>query len=80
MQASLDDGSMEYHGTVTCRVENLRDLRRRPGVNLPSAERDLPAKCQKREKVHIKYGMAMDVDYVTASIHNASVSTRFDGT
>lgn len=78
----LDDGAViltvqsvesdkEYHGTVTCTIDNSGDLRSRAGVNLPGAETDLPAMSNK-DKIDIKYGMTKDVDYVAASfIQNA---------
>lgn len=78
----LDDGAViltvtsvesekEYHGTVTCTIDNSGDLRSRAGVNLPGAETDLPAMSNK-DKVDIKYGMTKDVDYIAASfIQNA---------
>lgn len=83
MQVLLDDGAItltvtsvendkDYHGTVTCVVENSGELRSRAGVNLPGAETDLPAMSEK-DKVDIKYGMTKDVDYIAASfIQNAA--------
>lgn len=78
----LDDGAIimtvtdvekdkEFHGIVTCTVDNTGDLRSRAGVNLPGAATDLPAMSEK-DRVDIKYGMTKDVDYVAASfIQNA---------
>jgi pyruvate kinase len=73
----LDDGAIiltvtdlesdkEFHGSVTCVIDNSGELRSRAGVNLPGAETDLPAMSQK-DKVDIKYGMTKDVDYIAAS-------------
>jgi pyruvate kinase len=82
MKVLLDDGAIiltvtavesnkDYHGTVTCAVENTGELRSRAGVNLPGAETDLPAMSEK-DKIDIKYGMTKDVDFVAASfIQNA---------
>ena len=82
MKVLLDDGAIiltvtavesdkDYHGTVTCSVDNTGELRSRAGVNLPGAETDLPAMSDK-DKVDIKYGMTKDVDFVAASfIQNA---------
>ena len=82
MKVLLDDGAIsltvqsaesnkDYHGTVTCTVDNSGDLRSRAGVNLPGAETDLPAMSEK-DKVDIKYGMTKDIDFVAASfIQNA---------
>ena len=80
MKVLLDDGAISLtvteveggdHGNVTCIADNSGELRSRPGVNLPGAETDLPAMSAK-DKVDIKYGMTIDVDYVAASfIQNA---------
>jgi pyruvate kinase len=82
MKVLLDDGAvalivtevetgMELHGKVKCIIENSGELRSRAGVNLPGADTDLPAMSDK-DKVDIKYGMTMDVDYVAASfVQNA---------
>ena len=77
----LDDGAViltvqsvenkDFHGTVTCTVDNSGELRSRAGVNLPGAETDLPAMSAK-DKLDIKYGMTKDVDYIAASfVQNA---------
>lgn len=82
MKVLLDDGAIsltvqsverekDYHGTVTCTIDNSGELRSRAGVNLPGAETELPAMSEK-DKIDIKYGMTKDVDFVAASfIQNA---------
>lgn len=82
MKVLLDDGAIiltatavesdkEFHGSVTCSVDNAGELRSRAGVNLPGAETDLPAMSDK-DRVDIKYGMSKGVDFVAASfIQNA---------
>jgi len=81
MKVLLDDGAIiltvtevesgKEHGTVTCVADNTGEIRSRAGVNLPGAETDLPAMSAK-DRVDIKYGMTIDVDYVAASfIQNA---------
>jgi pyruvate kinase len=82
MRVLLDDGAItltvqsveggkEYHGSVTCTIENSGELRSRAGVNLPGATTDLPPMSEK-DKVDIRYGMTKDVDFVAASfIQNA---------
>ena len=78
----LDDGAIsmtvisvesdkQFHGTVTCTVDNTGELRSRAGVNLPGAETDLPAMSTK-DKIDIRYGMTFDIDYIAASfVQNA---------
>uniref|UniRef100_A0A7S2WB68 Pyruvate kinase n=1 Tax=Eucampia antarctica TaxID=49252 RepID=A0A7S2WB68_9STRA len=82
MKVLLDDGAIimtvtsvekdkEFHGTVTCTIDNTGELRSRAGVNLPGAATDLPAMSEK-DRIDIKYGMTKDVDYLAASfIQNA---------
>ena len=60
------ESNKEFHGKVTCSVDNSGELRSRAGVNLPGAETDLPAMSPK-DKVDIKYGMTKDIDYIAAS-------------
>ena len=83
MKVLLDDGAIiltvasvekdkEFHGTVTCTVDNSGELRSRAGVNLPGAETNLPAMSDK-DRIDIKYGMTKDVDYIAASfVQNAA--------
>lgn len=78
----LDDGAIvltvtdveddkEFHGIVTCTVDNTGSLRSRAGVNLPGCATDLPAMSEK-DRIDILYGMTKDVDYVAASfVQNA---------
>lgn len=86
MKVLLDDGAIiltvtavesnkDYHGTVTCAVENTGELRSRAGVNLPGADTDLPAMSEK-DKIDIKYGMTKDVDFVAASFIQNAESVR----
>jgi len=81
MKVLLDDGAISLtvtevesgkeNGTVTCTTDNSGEIRSRAGVNLPGAVTDLPAMSAK-DRVDIKYGMSMDVDYVAPSfIQNA---------
>ena len=60
------ESSKEFHGNITCTIDNSGDLRSRAGVNLPGAVTDLPAMSAK-DKVDIKYGISKDVDYLAAS-------------
>lgn len=60
------ESSKEFHGNITCTIDNSGDLRSRAGVNLPGAVTDLPAMSAK-DKVDIKYGISKDVDYIAAS-------------
>lgn len=82
----LDDGAViltvtdvesekEFHGTVTCTIDNTGELRSRAGVNLPGAETDLPAMSAK-DKVDIKYGMTKDVDFIAASFVQSADNVR----
>lgn len=77
MKVLLDDGAValtvtsaesekDYHGKVTCVIDNTGELRSRAGVNLPGAVTELPAMSDK-DKVDIKYGMTKDIDYIAAS-------------
>jgi pyruvate kinase len=76
----LDDGAVictvqstnVADGSVTCLIDNSGELRSRAGVNLPGAETDMPAMSDK-DKVDIKYGLSIGIDYVAASfIQNAA--------
>mmetsp|Transcript_13804 Transcript_13804/g.16760 ORF Transcript_13804/g.16760 Transcript_13804/m.16760 type:complete len:564 (-) Transcript_13804:2424-4115(-) len=82
----LDDGAVtltvtsvedtkEFHGNVTCTVDNSGELRSRAGVNLPGAETDLPAMSSK-DKVDIKYGMTKDIDFIAASFVQSAENVR----
>jgi len=82
----LDDGAViltvtdvesekDFHGSVSCTVDNSGELRSRAGVNLPGAETDLPAMSAK-DKVDIKYGMTKDVDYIAASFVQSADNVR----
>jgi len=82
----LDDGAVcltvtsvesgkEFHGSVTCTIDNSGELRSRAGVNLPGAETDLPPMSAK-DKIDIKYGMTKDVDYVAASFVQSAAGVR----
>lgn len=69
------ESSKEFHGTVTCTVDNSGDLRSRAGVNLPGTETDLPAMSAK-DKIDIKYGLTKDVDYLAASFVQSASHVR----
>ncbi len=83
----LDDGTIsltvvevesdkEFHGAVTCRIDNTGDLRSRAGVNLPLADTsDLPAMSE-QDHADIKYGMSKDIDFVAASFIQSGAGVR----
>lgn len=82
----LDDGAViltvtdvetdkEFHGSVTCTIDNSGELRSRAGVNLPGAETDLPAMSPK-DKIDIKYGMTKDIDFIAASFVQSAENVR----
>lgn len=82
----LDDGAIiltvtavesdkDFHGSVTCKVDNSGELRSRAGVNLPGAVTDLPAMSPK-DKIDIKYGMTKDVDFIAASFIQSAENVR----
>lgn len=84
MKVLLDDGAVILtvvevqdgpYGVVTCTVDNSGELRSRAGVNLPMAETDLPAMSDK-DKMDIKYGLTIDVDYVAASFIQTADGVR----
>jgi pyruvate kinase len=83
MKVLLDDGAViltvtrvnEADGTVLCSIDNSGDLRSRAGVNLPMAETELPAMSEK-DKIDIKYGLEIDVDYVAASFIQTADGVR----
>jgi pyruvate kinase len=82
MKVLLDDGAIILKvesidsGTVSCIIENTGDLRSRAGVNLPLADTsDLPAMSDK-DRVDIKYGMTMGIDFVAASFVQTAEGVR----
>lgn len=75
MTVTSVESSKEYHGAVTCTIDNSGDLRSRAGVNLPGTETDLPAMSTK-DKIDIKYGISKDVDYVAASFIQSADNVR----
>jgi pyruvate kinase len=83
MKVLLDDGAViltvtdvnDTAGTVVCSIDNSGELRSRAGVNLPMAETDLPAMSDK-DRVDIKYGLEIDVDYVAASFIQTADGVR----
>ena len=80
MKVLLDDGTVRLtvqsanpeQGSVACIIDNSGEIRSRAGVNLPGAETDMPAMSEK-DRIDIKYGLQIGVDYVAASfIQNAA--------